>query len=94
MSFISELACAATGTDAPATAAWLRVALAQDRPAALQRVEAHWPLLEEHEQSALYEEVVNGTEGSLELHDARVPHRVVADYAELAARANHLLGCN
>ncbi len=85
--FSTELAVASTGEDSPATAAWLTAALAHDRPLAFNRVNAHWALLSENEQSAVYEFVVNESG-----ERSPIPAAIVRDYQELAARAAHLLG--
>lgn len=86
----SELATAAWGMDEPAFAAWLEIALRQDRAAAWERLNAAWDLLPEAPKAALYTEVVEGVAGHLETMDERVPYPLVSDLAELWARTQHL----
>lgn len=89
--FTDELSCGIWGIDDPASAAWLRVRLSQDRPAELARVEAHWPLLEDHERQAIYDEVLEGDTYAIENSDARVPAAILADYHTLVYRASAIV---
>ena len=85
---VNELACAVTGTDYPATAAWLQVRLAQDRPLELARVNAHWSAAGETLRAAIAAKL-GITEPFVErspVHDC-----IIRDYVDLMSRASNLL---
>ena len=85
---VKEMACAATGTDCPATAAWLQVRLMQDRPCELARANAHWQAADEPLRAAIAAKL-GMTEPLSErfpIHDA-----IVRDYEDLMGRASNLL---
>ncbi len=85
---VKELACAATGEDCGATAAWLQALLAQDRPLELARANAHWQAAGEPLQAAIASQL-----GMTEPTGERCPvcSAIMADYTDLLERAVNVL---
>lgn len=79
-----EMACAATGTDCNATAAWLQEALRIDRPDAARRAEAHWAKADAALQDAICAKV-------MEVEREPLSDVIMRDYADLWTLASNLL---
>jgi hypothetical protein len=84
----AELACAFTGTDDRALAAWLETAVRQRNPEVALRCEAYWNAASEDEQTKVGAYIGLAEP---EAKDASLRRAVVADFGQLAEIAGQLL---